>query len=392
MRFYLLCLLTFLSTARAHVIDQVSGQLKIEGTKFDIRLIIDAGYCLPEFRGDSGITAPDSAWINGLSEEEHSRLRSEAEKYLREALILMQDGTKLDYAITFTDYENKPYQFYDSMFGAPTLRLALEGEFLPTGGEFQASWKDPFEASLLIVFHKKNEEGWLRSVSVQMEPQTTKNLGIHIDSFEKVAPSQESETTTQNQQDPKITITSKQTGLLGFIRIGFNHVIPDGFDHILFIVGLFLFRPKWRPLFHQSLAFTVAHSATLAMSLLGVMTFSGKWVESLIALSIVYVAVENLRMKEEEKMKWRRLILVFAFGLLHGLGFGAMMRSLMPAENPIIPILGFNIGVEFGQILVLAICFLLFGWLSKNFKWVRIIGSSAIGITGFFWFIQRALL
>jgi len=391
MRSYLLCLLAFLSTIDAHVIDQVSGQLKIEGTKFDVRIIIDAGYCLPEFRGDSDTAAPDSAWINGLNEEEHSRLRTEAEKYLREALIFMQDGTKLDYAITFTDYEKQPYQFYDSMFGAPPLRLALEGEFLPAGGEFQASWKDPFEASLLIVFQKKNEEGWLRSVSVQMEPQTTQNLGIHIDSFEKVTHTKESETPIQSQQEPKVTITSKRRGLLGLIKIGFDHVIPDGFDHILFIVGLFLFRPKWRPLLHQSLAFTAAHSVTLAMSLLGVMTFSGKWVESLIALSIVYVAVENLRMKEDEEMRWRRLIFVFAFGLLHGLGFGAMMRSLMPAEAPAIPILGFNVGVELGQILVLGICFLLFGWFTKHFKWIRIIGSSTIGVIGLFWFFQRAI-
>lgn len=391
MRYYLLCFLAFLSNINAHVIDQVTGQLKIEGTKFDVGIIIDAGYCLPEFRGDSDIAAPDSAWINGLSEEEHSRLRGEAEKYLRETLIFMQDGTKLDYAITFTDYEKKPYQFYDSMFGAPTLRLALEGELLPAGGEFQANWKDPYKASLLIIFQKRNEDGWLRSVSVQMEPRTTQNLGIHIEPFEQIVRSEGSETTAPNQQEPKVTITTKRTGLLGFVKIGFDHVIPDGVDHILFIVGLFLFRPKWRPLFHQSLAFTVAHSVTLAMSLLGVMTFSGKWVESLIALSIVYVAFENLRMKEDEKMKWRRLILVFAFGLLHGLGFGAMMRSLMPAEEPAIPILGFNIGVELGQILVLAICFIFCGWFAKHFKWIRIIGSSAIGVTGLFWFLQRAI-
>ena len=391
MRFYLLCLLAFLSTAHAHVVDQVSGQLKIEGTQFNVRLIIDAGYCLPEFRGDSDIAAPDSAWINGLSEEEHSRLRTEAENYLRETLTFMQDGAKVKYSITFTDYEKEPYQFYDSMFGAPTLRLALEGDLLPAGGEFQASWKDPFEASLLIVFQKRNEEGWLRSISVQMEPRTTQNLGIHIEPFEKIVSSEESDTTAPNEQEPKATITTKRTGLLGFIKIGFDHVIPDGSDHILFIVGLFLFSPKWRPLFHQSLAFTLAHSVTLAMSLLGVMTFSGKWVEPLIALSIVYVAVENLRLKEDEKMKWRRLILVFVFGLLHGLGFGAMMRSLMPAENPALPIIGFNVGVELGQILVLVTCFLLFGWFTKHFKWIRIIGSSAIGVTGLFWFFQRVV-
>ena len=147
----------------------------------------------------------------------------------------------------------------------------------------------------------------------------------------------------------------------------------------------------WRPLLHQSLAFTVAHSVTLALSLVGVVGFSGKWVEALIALSIVYVAVENLRAKDGQKVGWRRLFLVFGFGLLHGLGFGSMLRSYLPNENLLWPIVGFNVGVELGQLAVLAVCFLLFAWFAKNFRWIRIIGSTLICLIGTFWVFERAL-
>ena len=160
------------------------------------------------------------------------------------------------------------------------------------------------------------------------------------------------------------------------------------------MVGLFLFSPKWRPLLHQSLAFTLSHSVTLALSLLGVISFEGKLVEgklveALIALSIVYIAIENLRAKEDDKSGWKRLILVFAFGLIHGLGFGAVMRTFMPSEEVIWPLIGFNIGIELGQITVLALCFLLFVWFVKYFRWVRISGSVLIGLVGLFWFFER---
>ena len=162
-----------LPIAKAHVLDQVFGRLAIEGKEFNIRLIIDAGYCLPELRGDNDIAAPDLDWIEGLNEEQHEELRKEAENYLRESLTLKQDGTKIDYSIAFQDYEKNPYEFYTSSSGAPTLRLTLNGTFLPKGGEFQASWQDPYQASLLIVFIKESPEGGgKRSVSVQLEPQT----------------------------------------------------------------------------------------------------------------------------------------------------------------------------------------------------------------------------
>ncbi|MGJ8726465.1 MAG: HupE/UreJ family protein [Roseibacillus sp.] len=384
---------SILPIAQGHIIDQVYAELRTQGTGFEVKMVIDAGYCLPEYRGDKNEKAPDSAWINGLDEEEHARLRREAESYLRKTLTFFQNSEEVAYEITFEDYAQEPYKFYESMFGAPTLRLNLKAEFLPAGGELRASWQDPYEAILLFVVKIRTEER-RENISIPIEPKTEKKLGIHVEPF--LAPDNSSSEVLEGRatnplSKRTVTTTSKPLGWLDFVKLGFRHVIPQGLDHILFVVGLFLFSPKWRPLLHQSLAFTVAHSVTLALSLTGLVGFSGKWVEALIALSIVYVAVENLRTQEEEKVEWPRLFLIFGFGLLHGLGFGAMLRFFMPSQDVIAPVIGFNVGVELGQIAVLAVCFLLFGWFTKQFKWIRIPGSVVIGLAGLIWFFERAL-
>jgi len=172
------------------------------------------------------------------------------------------------------------------------------------------------------------------------------------------------------------------------VRTGFDHILPMGLDHIAFVVGLFLCSPAWRPLLHQTLAFTVSHSLTLALSLMGLVALPMRGVEILIALSIVYVAVENLWKKSVGR---RRLFLVFCFGLLHGLGFGAVLSDYLPKERIFWPLVGFNVGVEIGQIVVLGICFLLLGWFKNSFKWIRIVGSLMVGGLGLYWTIERLL-
>src|SRR5207247_1613157 len=105
---------------------------------------------------------------------------------------------------------------------------------------------------------------------------------------------------------------------LRYLRLGFRHIVPEGTDHILFVLGLFLLSPRLRPMLLQVSAFTLAHTATLALSTLGVVRLSPAVVEPLIALSIAYVAAENTL--RQELRPWRAA-LVFGFGLLHGLGF-----------------------------------------------------------------------
>jgi len=176
-----------------------------------------------------------------------------------------------------------------------------------------------------------------------------------------------------------------------YVALGFEHILPRGLDHILFVLGLFLLSTRFRPLLWQITAFTVAHSVTLALSMYGLVSLPSRLVESLIALSIAYVAVENL--VTSELKPWRPL-LVFGFGLLHGLGFADVLRELgLPQGDYATALISFNVGVELGQLGVVAIAWLTVGWFRER-TWYRarivMPVSAAIALTGLYWFIQRA--
>ena len=177
-----------------------------------------------------------------------------------------------------------------------------------------------------------------------------------------------------------------------FVKAGFEHIIPEGIDHILFVLGLFFSCITFRSLLWQVTAFTVAHSITLVLAAQGLVQLRGDFVEAIIALSIVWVAVENCLFKETTK--WRYLV-VFAFGLLHGLGFAALLTQYgLPKENFISMLLAFNLGVEFGQLAVLVLAFVIIKLILKK-NWynneIKIPASLIIAAIGLFWFIERVI-
>lgn len=142
-----------------------------------------------------------------------------------------------------------------------------------------------------------------------------------------------------------------------YIPVGFDHILPKGLDHILFVLGLFFLSASVGTLLWQISAFTFAHTVTLALGALGYVTIPGSIVEPLIAASIVYVAIENV--VTDKLNKWRPVI-IFGFGLLHGLGFASVLQEFgLPASQFVPALIGFNIGVEIGQLTVIALAFLL---------------------------------
>ncbi|MBE38363.1 MAG: hypothetical protein CMP50_06975 [Flavobacteriales bacterium] len=178
-----------------------------------------------------------------------------------------------------------------------------------------------------------------------------------------------------------------------FTKAGFEHIIPKGFDHIVFVLGLFFSCLHFRALLLQVTAFTVAHSITLAFASIGLIKIPGSIVEPLIALSIVWIAIENCVFKKPTN--WRYLV-VFSFGLLHGLGFASVLSYYgLPKENFISLLLAFNIGVELGQLSILILAFLLMNLLlTKRFQMdkVRFVSSIIIGAIGLFWLIERVTI
>ena len=182
-----------------------------------------------------------------------------------------------------------------------------------------------------------------------------------------------------------------------FMVEGIKHIIPKGLDHILFVFGLFLFSLAWRPLLSQITAFTLAHTVTLGLSILNFITIPAlqMWlVEALIAISISYVAIENIL---RPKLGWWRIVVVFGFGLLHGLGFASVLGDLGLAQGQfILSLVAFNIGVEFGQLTVIAVAFMLlalpFGRFIQYRKVVVFPCSLTIATIGIYWFFERAFL
>jgi hydrogenase/urease accessory protein HupE len=141
-----------------------------------------------------------------------------------------------------------------------------------------------------------------------------------------------------------------------YFALGFTHILPYGLDHVLFVLGIFLLTRVPRQVLAQVSAFTIAHSITLALSMYGVLSAPARLVEPMIAISIAYVAIENLLLR---RVKPWRIALVFAFGLLHGLGFAGALQELgLPRSEFVTALLTFNLGVEGGQLTVIALAFL----------------------------------
>ncbi len=179
-----------------------------------------------------------------------------------------------------------------------------------------------------------------------------------------------------------------------YVGAGFDHIVPDGLDHILFVLGLYLFSTRMRPLLWQVTMFTVAHSITLAMAMTGLIELPARVVEPLIALSIAYVGIENMW---HRRLHNSRLALVFGFGLLHGLGFASMLAEFgMPGDAFATALIAFNIGVEGGQLAVIALAFLTIGlWFGGRPYYRPLIvipGSLMISMVGLYWTWERLAL
>jgi len=175
-----------------------------------------------------------------------------------------------------------------------------------------------------------------------------------------------------------------------YLRLGFRHIVPEGADHILFVLGLFFLGITWRKLLSQTTVFTVAHATTLFLSTYGIFSLPSRYVEPAIALSIAFIAIENVI---KPRLGPGRLAIVFGFGLVHGLGFASSLSDIpFPKTDFIVALLGFNFGVDLGQLFVIALAFLAVGGF-RNRPWFRrgiaIPCSLAIAAVGLFWGIQR---
>src|SRR6476659_5164914 len=179
--------------------------------------------------------------------------------------------------------------------------------------------------------------------------------------------------------------------LFYYLKLGFRHIIPGGMDHILFVSALCLLSNKIKTILWQATAFTVAHSVTLALSMKNIIVVSSAITEPIIAMSIVFVAIENILFSE---LKAWRILIVFMFGLIHGMGFASALNEVgLPPNKFYTSILAFNGGVELGQAAIILIIFssLVVLWGNKTWYRKRLVYplSAIIALVASYWTISR---
>ena len=247
--------------------------------------------------------------------------------------------------------------------------LKFEGT-IPVGAQiFRWSFAAKFGDSILVVKHAGEHKGlsnWLKE-GTQSNP---------FPISEKFIPKSTAQVAAE------------------YVELGFSHIIPKGLDHILFVLGIYLLSSRLKAIVWQVTAFTVAHTITLGLTIYGLLSLPSSIVEPLISASIVYVAVENILTSE---IKPWRIALVFGFGLLHGMGFAGVLSEIgLPKSEFLTALVTFNIGVELGQLSVIAAAFAATGLWFRQKNWYRkaivIPSSVAIALVGAYWTVERTLL
>jgi hydrogenase/urease accessory protein HupE len=361
---FLAVLFTF-QNLRAHQVPSVELEFQQYETQWRLLGEMDIAYMLPETRNVPGGPPLSRAAVMKSPPEEFARIRRETENTLRKLLRFTFAGKDIPWRVEFPDFEKKPFALPPEEGDVALLSVRLIFDPVPGGGELRAHWSGEQETELIILI----EEG--------DDPKIMSTLpggNVLLLNIAKTA-------------DAPPPVKQPETG--GWMLSGFHHVLPTGFDHMLFILGLFLLVPKWRTLVEQSLLFTLAHSVTLALSVYGLANVPMNFVNIMVAVSIAWIGVENLLIRKIGK---QRYILVFSFGLIHGLGFASGLReklSGIPQNKLVMPLIGFNVGVELAQITVLIAAFIILLPLHKWKNQVQTYGSVFVAVCGFAWVIQR---
>jgi hypothetical protein len=222
-----------------------------------------------------------------------------------------------------------------------------------------------------------------------------------LDKYYSITPEEPSEELTKYIENAKLirSVTEEKSffeNTKDFISLGFEHII-NGFDHVLFVLSLVLVLLPWKKILSMVTTFTVAHSITLILAGTGILTLSSRIVEPIIALSIAYVAITTVFLKRIPFFGKtnNKLLVVFVFGLFHGLGFAGVFNDLsIPPQQFLVSLLSFNVGVEFGQIAILILAVPFLELLSKKEKIYNIftkVFAIAISLLAIIWFVERIL-
>ena len=361
-----LWLVLFAQSALAHTFELGDAQLSIEGDSYRIAVSADLIEAFERHLGLNGTDRFLVEQVRGLDLGTIESALSEIRAAISEETRIRFDGDTADLrAMSFPSPRD--------------VRAVLDQP------------PDSTEYRLVFVGYGDVPQG-ASAVSVQLSPLLgDMRLEVTVPSATLLQAGRTSQTLSL-QGAQETTLSTAVAEFLYFTWQGIIHIVPYGLDHILFVLCLFLFAQTARDLIWQVTAFTVAHSVTLTLGWLGWVDLPTVFFEPLIALSIVYAAVENI---VRDKPAGARFTLIFFFGLLHGFGFASVLGEISPSGGHwLARLIGFNVGVEIGQLVVIAAAFLAVGlWRKESWYRPRIVVpvSFVIALVGAYWTVERAL-
>tara|TARA_B100001027_G_scaffold84996_1_gene58193 strand:- start:1088 stop:2266 length:1179 start_codon:yes stop_codon:yes gene_type:complete len=346
---------------------------------------------------DTRSFAEDPESVPFLTQSSFNELSSQQkEDLLRKGKVMISEALEIKFGHRDWHLPNFVFSFTEknatelSEENIVVIRASHQ-EFLPSNSAFYQI-RAKKEAAYDLVFSNLINDVPQRRVNVLFPEEESFQLDLSfIDGkrMPKEEPNLNGSTQPKQESIEKRRSDARST-FLSFCRQGFVHVLPLGLDHILFVLGLFFLSRKWKPILYQVSVFTIAHTITLGLATLDLISAPSHVVEPIIAASIAMVAIENIFFPG---YRHTRLFVVFFFGLIHGLGFaGAFSAFNLEPTSLVIGLLGFNVGVELGQLAVISIVFISTFWLKDEFSYRKLVvipGSSLIALMGIYWTIER---
>lgn len=385
---FLLNFIACITVCHAHTPEQFAVDFSTKDGHWYADIRFDASYALPSMRDDRNSPPKKHAWLVNQSPAMQTLLRQEAEKYLEETITLLWNDSPVEYNIQYPNWDTDPpvFELKDYDMGNAFFRIVYTGK-IPEGNG---------------------------SLTLDTVAESPDYLILYPNSDYITILSGERGTLYEIKDETPQGHATKHP-FLSFLGYGFDHVIPKGLDHILFIIAVALYPPIWarkkslkiiRSLVTYSLLFTLAHSVTLALISLDILRISdaaSRWIEITIAASIAFLAIENILMLRKRNLHTEahdgkkalnyRILTIFFFGLVHGMGFGSVLFNFFSqTPDKVIPLVAANLGIECAQVLIIILTALIFVVLEDFLPkpWLLLIPSASIATIALLWVAERS--
>ncbi|WP_231510877.1 HupE/UreJ family protein [Bacillus sp. UNC438CL73TsuS30] len=366
-------------TAQAHAYSASYTQITMDQNKTEVVFSIDTLSIMELIEGID----KNKDWV--LQQSEIDQEKHHIEELLTEGIALDKDNKEQTPELEKMKIVKKSNKIFLSIY----LKYPdfSPGETISFNDGFYAN--DPTTNYVNLI--SANYNGETSEAALQGDNRTWTMLLTEVqqeqqsDSGQSVQPDQ-----NQQQQPPAPHVQTTTSTWFSFFKLGMMHILT-GYDHLLFLLALLFRKQTFKQYAAIVTSFTLAHSITLTLSVLGVVTLPSRFVEAAIAFSICYVAAENI-FRKEIRHRWT---ITFLFGLIHGLGFATLLREMaIPKKDLAVALVNFNLGIEAVQLSIVLLLLPLLTYMFKQKVSGKIVryGSVAIVILGAIWLVQRLFL